>query len=301
MTLSSLASCLCMFVCCYESKHVSSVSGCRVFGCLHLYSSVTCGEFKCAGMLCVSLVICHDQTFSSLPRFYLTCSGGDDSMFAMLRTPDLSSMAVDIISAVEYLQAHSMCHTDIATRHCQVMPGGLVKLAPFQFIVPTKFHDDYSVIGSYERTDGFRGARVLPIRWMAPESLVDGHFSLRSDIWSLGVTIWEIFSLGETPYRGFSTDEVVDQVPSSHLTLSTPPRCPKQLWKVVRSCFTHEPTRRPSSQSLLQRVKHLHANIARSNVIVDLGALDDGDLGESGSHRVPLTPNGSAQAKGLGM
>ncbi|XP_065186445.1 muscle, skeletal receptor tyrosine-protein kinase-like [Sycon ciliatum] len=206
-------------------------------------------------------------------------SGGDDSMFSMLRTPDLSGILLDIVMAVDYLQSRNICHTDISTRHCQVRSGGQVRLAPFQFIVPSKYTDDYCVVGDYEVEDGFRGARTLPVRWMAPESLEQGVFHLKSDIWALGVTAWEIFSFGATPYRGFSTDEVIDQVPSGQLVLSTPPQCPIQLWKVIRACLAYEPSKRIPASTLLRQVKQLHANISRSNVILDLGAVD-GDIGD---------------------
>ena len=53
---------------------------------------------------------------------------------------------------------------------------------------------------------------MLPVRWMAPESLADGVFTTKSDVWSLGVTLWELATFGIFPYQGLSNGEVVESV-----------------------------------------------------------------------------------------
>lgn len=54
------------------------------------------------------------------------------------------------------------------------------------------------------------GSRLLPVRWMSPESVMYGRFTLESDVWSYGVVLWEIYSFGKQPYYGQSNEEVTN-------------------------------------------------------------------------------------------
>lgn len=54
------------------------------------------------------------------------------------------------------------------------------------------------------------GSRLLPVRWMSPESVMYGRFTLESDVWSYGVVLWEIYSFGKQPYYGQSNEEVMN-------------------------------------------------------------------------------------------
>ena len=76
---------------------------------------------------------------------------------------------------------------------------------------------------------------MLPVRWMSPESLVDGVFTTKSDIWSLGVTLWELATFGSFPYQGFSNGEVVERVKQGRI-MDTPQGCASELY-VLTSTF----------------------------------------------------------------
>lgn len=68
---------------------------------------------------------------------------------------------------------------------------------------------------------------------------------VKSDIWSLGVAIWEIFSLGAMPYVGLSNMEVIEFVEGGRHLLK-PAHCPDPVWEVVQACWKHNPHDRPS-------------------------------------------------------
>lgn len=93
-------------------------------------------------------------------------------------------------------------HRDLAARNILITEDHVCKVADFGFA------RDVCEAHVYERKSEGR----LPIRWMAPESLYDNIFSVKSDVWSFGVLIWEIVTLGSTPYPGLSAQEVMRKV-----------------------------------------------------------------------------------------
>lgn len=95
-------------------------------------------------------------------------------------------------------------HRDLAARNVLITEEHTCKVADFGFA------RDIVASHVYERKSEGR----LPIRWMAPESLYDNIFSVKSDVWSFGIFIWEVVTLGSTPYPGMSAAEVMKKVSS---------------------------------------------------------------------------------------
>ena len=69
---------------------------------------------------------------------------------------------------------------------------------------------------------------MLPVRWMAPESLADGLFTPMSDVWSYGVLLYEMITFGSFPFQGLSNNQVLEHVKDGH-TLSIPSGIKSQL------------------------------------------------------------------------
>ena len=97
------------------------------------------------------------------------------------------------------------------------------------------------------------GAFVLPIRWMAPEALLLGTFSTASDVWAMGVTLWEIWTLGAAqPFANLDDDAVLLNAQAAHYHgqlkqfLPQPCRCSPELHDLIRQCCAADSAARPS-------------------------------------------------------
>ncbi len=94
---------------------------------------------------------------------------------------------------------------------------------------------------------------MMPVRWMAPESLRDGRATSSSDVWSFGVVLWEMVTLAELPYQGYSNEQVVDRVKKGHI-MPSPPGCPDDLYGIMTDCWQKRESRRPSFLDLCERL-----------------------------------------------
>ncbi|XP_053607427.1 uncharacterized protein LOC128673532 [Plodia interpunctella] len=148
----------------------------------------------------------------------------------------LTSMALDAARALSYLAQLRYVHRDVAARNCLVSAHRQVKLADFG-MTRIVFENDY-----------YRFSRkgMLPVRWMAPESLTLGVFSPASDVWSFGVLLYEIVTFGSLPFQGLSNSEVLTRVKAGH-TLELPPGLKPQLEGLIKSCWQQEHKARPSA------------------------------------------------------
>lgn len=105
-------------------------------------------------------------------------------------------------------------------------------------------------------TDYYRkgGKGLLPVRWMAPESLKDGVFTTYSDVWSFGVVLWEISSLAEQPYQGLSNEQVLKFVMDGGY-LDQPDNCPERLHNLMQMCWQYNPKMRPTFIEVIEMLK----------------------------------------------
>merc|ERR1711971_1346209 len=153
----------------------------------------------------------------------------------------LTCMALDIAAGLSYLAEQKYVHRDIACRNCLINSSRTVKLADFGMTRPM-FESDY-----------YRFSRkgMLPVRWMAPESLADGLFTPMSDIWSYGVLLYEIITFGSFPFQGLSNNQVLETVKSG-TTLSIPSGTKPQLSTLLTSCWNRSPTKRPTAAEIAE-------------------------------------------------
>ncbi|EEC03538.1 nerve growth factor receptor TRKA, putative [Ixodes scapularis] len=160
-----------------------------------------------------------------------------------LTLADLSWIATQIANGMCYLSSQHFVHRDLATRNCLVGHNLCVKISDFGMSRDIYTCDYYKI----------RGSRMLPVRWMAPESIMYGKFTLESDVWSYGVVLWEIFTYGKQPYYGHSNEEVVKLILQGIL-LSPPEECPPYVYNIMAGCWKTEPRDRLSFDEIYKRL-----------------------------------------------
>eukprot|EP00118_Oscarella_pearsei_P020600 m.224622 g.224622 ORF g.224622 m.224622 type:complete len:119 (+) comp39997_c0_seq4:3335-3691(+) len=95
------------------------------------------------------------------------------------------------------------------------------------------------------------GKALLPVRWMPPESIVYGKFTLKSDVWSFGILMWEVCTLGKQPYYGKSNEEVVKLVVDGNQLDEPDGLCSASLYSLMKTCWQFEPSARFKFSDLL--------------------------------------------------
>ena len=101
---------------------------------------------------------------------------------------------------------------------------------------------------------------MVPVRWMAPETLRFTSalkFSVASDIWSFGITMWEIYTFGELPYFLFDNQDIRMQIVKG-ATLDIPERCPISLHGIIKQCWKLNPEDRCSFQDIVSVLTEVH-------------------------------------------
>uniref|UniRef100_A0A8C7FA42 Tyrosine-protein kinase receptor n=1 Tax=Oncorhynchus kisutch TaxID=8019 RepID=A0A8C7FA42_ONCKI len=154
---------------------------------------------------------------------------GQHSLMVELTQSQMLHIAQQIAAGMVYLASQHFVHRDLATRNCLVGENLLVKIGDFGMS-----RDVYS-------TDYYRvgGHTMLPIRWMPPESIMYRRFTTESDVWSLGVVLWEIFTYGKQPWYQLSNNEVIECITQGRV-LQRPRSCPKEVYDLMLGCWQRE-------------------------------------------------------------
>uniref|UniRef100_A0A669CBH7 receptor protein-tyrosine kinase n=1 Tax=Oreochromis niloticus TaxID=8128 RepID=A0A669CBH7_ORENI len=168
-------------------------------------------------------------------------SGSRQASLGSLEVRELVSAAYQVARGMAYLASKKCIHRDLAARNVLVTEDSVMKIADFG-LARDIHHIDY-----YKKTTNGR----LPVKWMAPEALFDRIYTHQSDVWSFGVLLWEIFTLGGSPYPGVPVEELFKLLKEGH-RMEKPSACPQELYLMMRDCWHAVPSRRPTFQQLVE-------------------------------------------------
>ncbi|TWW66970.1 Tyrosine-protein kinase CSK [Takifugu flavidus] len=173
----------------------------------------------------------------------------------------LLKFSLDVCEAMEYLEANNFVHRDLAARNVLVSEDNIAKVSDF---------------GLTKEASSIQDTAKLPVKWTSPEALrektppsscvsacltgalVFQRFSTKSDVWSYGILLWEIYSFGRVPYPRIPLKEVVPRVEKGY-KMDAPDGCPPAVYDLMKQCWTLDSASRPSFRMLREKLQHIRA------------------------------------------
>ncbi|XP_028300796.1 vascular endothelial growth factor receptor 2 isoform X2 [Gouania willdenowi] len=164
-----------------------------------------------------------------------------------LTMEDLISYSFQVAKGMEFLSSRKCIHRDLAARNILLSENNVVKICDFGLARDVYKDPDYVR----------KGDARLPLKWMAPETIFDRVYTTQSDVWSFGVLLWEIFSLGASPYPGVCIDETFCRRLKEGTRMRPPEYATTEIYQTMLDCWLDRPTDRPTFAELVEHLGDL--------------------------------------------
>lgn len=188
-------------------------------------------------------------------------SESEDAARNMVSQTVLLSFSRQIAQGMEFLAANKCIHRDLAARNVLVTESNILKIADFGLARNGEY---------YRKTS----AGQLPIKWMPPEALFDQKYTEKSDVWSFGVVLWEIFTLGGMPYSTIPHEDLYGKLMSGY-RMERPPLAPESLYDTMKRCWNHFPDDRPEFSLLVLILERQLVRMANGGYLEVLADPDE--------------------------
>ncbi|KAJ8035413.1 Inactive tyrosine-protein kinase transmembrane receptor ROR1 [Holothuria leucospilota] len=170
---------------------------------------------------------------------------------SILQLQQLLTLASDIASAMVFIVSQNFAHPALSLK--KVLLSEQCKC---------KLYDIYPRDMAMMKINNVIKKSHSRIAWMPPETIFLSTYSSSSDIWSFAVTLWELFSLGETPYAGRSIEEIEHNIRTS-IHLPKPPDCPEAVYEVMLNSWAKNDKARPSFVDIKQKLQSILSRTAK--------------------------------------
>ncbi|XP_017011452.2 fibroblast growth factor receptor 3 [Drosophila takahashii] len=177
----------------------------------------------------------------------------EDAFEYILDNKELHNFALQIANGMRFLEEQEITHRDLAARNVLIDSNKTLKISDFGL----------SRHGIYTNTR----TRKLPLRWLSIEAIRDNVYSSKSDIWAYGVVLWEIGTLGASPYPTISNSELIPFLMAGN-RLERPEICTPQVYTIMLQCWLEEPEERPTFDAL-------YRVLSPKTTYVDINSLSD--------------------------
>ena len=194
---------------------------------------------------------------------YLELTTGKQNRASLKRTTtiadpitstDLVCYAFQISRGMEFMASRKLIHRDLAARNVLLARDNIVKICDFGLAKDCFRYDNY-----VKKNNG-----PLPVKWMAIESIADKIFTIKSDVWSFSIVLWEIFTLGSNPYPGMEVDEEFYRKLKNGYRMEQPSNCPDAIYDLMKLCWVEDPTERLDFTEISKRLgNYLGENVTQ--------------------------------------
>jgi len=151
---------------------------------------------------------------------------------------------LEAASGLAYLEKQNFIHRDIAARNCLLSDKNELKISDFGMSDDRKqFTDDK--------------LNKVPVKWLAPETMQTKVYNNKTDVWSFGVLVYEIYADGSEPYPGLSNLQTRAKIVVQNYRMDMPKDTPSGVSKLVAKCWSTDPNARPSFEKIQETLKQL--------------------------------------------
>ncbi|NXU72754.1 STYK1 kinase, partial [Oreotrochilus melanogaster] len=187
-------------------------------------------------------MIMEDVSLGDLLTFLWTCRKDVMKMDGIpydLTERQVYEVGQQVAAALAYLEEKKLFHGYIAARNVLLHHNFTAKLCGLGLAYETHTYGDNSV------------TQIVPVKWQAPERLLKKPPSIKADIWSFGILLYEMITLGAPPYPEVQPSDILSYLQRQNI-MKQPSSCQQAMYGIMKSCWQWHATNRPSPSDLIQ-------------------------------------------------